>query len=89
MTIDIERAQAEQLMAAFAVVLTHPACFSIQLLADLSIERLEDRTWRVIRNHEGQRTHEEIFEDVRDAVGFYLDLRDQLKLGMDYEGPTT
>lgn len=87
---EIERAQAEQLMAAFAVVLTHPAGFGIELFADLWIDRIEDGRWRVARHDGGGHiTSEEIFDDVRSAVGYYLDLRDELKLGMDYEGPAT
>jgi hypothetical protein len=37
----------------------------------------------------GQLVTEEIFEDVSDAVRFYLDLRDTLKLGLDYETEPT
>jgi hypothetical protein len=90
MTDEVERAHAEQLMAAFAVVLTHPAGFGIELFADLWIDRLEDGRFRVARYHgTGQMASEELFDDVRSAVGYYLDLRDDLKLGVDYEVPTT
>jgi hypothetical protein len=90
MTDEVERAHAEQLMAAFAVVLTHPAGFGIELFADLWIDRLEDGRFRVARyNKAAQQTSEELFDDVRSAVGYYLDLRDDLKLGADYEGATT
>jgi hypothetical protein len=82
----VEQAHAEQLMAAFAVVLTHPAGFGIELFADLWIDRLEDGRFRVARyDTAGKSTHEELFDDVRSAVGYYLDLRDNLKLGADYE----
>jgi hypothetical protein len=88
MTDQVERAHAEQLMAAFAVVLTHPAGFGIELDADLWIDRLEDGRFRVSRNdlQKNQMTSEELFDDVRSAIGYYLDLRDELKLGVDYEG---
>jgi hypothetical protein len=91
MTDEVERAHAEQLMAAFAVVLTHPACFGIELFGDLWIDRLEDGRFRVARYASDMRTMtlEEIFDDVRSAIGYYLDLRDELKLGVDYEGPAT
>lgn len=85
-TAERERAHAEQLMAAFAVVLTHPAGFGIELFADLWIDRLEDGRFRVSRhNGGGHQTSEELFDDVRSAVGYYLDLRDELRLGMDFE----
>lgn len=81
----VKRAHEEHLMAAFAVVLTHPACFGIELFTDLWIDRLEDGRFRVSRNDNGEMTSEEIFNDVREAVNYYLDLRDDLKLGLDYE----
>jgi hypothetical protein len=86
MTDQVERAHAEQLMAAFAVVLTHPAGFGIELLADLWIDRLEDGRFRVAR-YDGhmKMTSEELFDDVRSAIGYYLDLRDELQMGGDYE----
>jgi hypothetical protein len=75
-------------MSAFAVVLTHPAGFGIELFADLWIDRLEDGRFRVARYDVTLKTmlSEELFNDVRDAVNYYLDLRDELKLGIDYEG---
>jgi len=78
-------------MAAFAVVLTHPAGFGIELFADFWIDRVEDGRFRVSRQYraDGVAVDEEFFDDVRAAVSFYLDLRDQLKLGMDYEGSAT
>ena len=88
----IARVHEEHLMAAFAVVLTHPACFGIELFADLWIDRLEDGRFRVSRHDEsGKMTSEELFDDVREAVSYYLDLRDELQLGVDYEitPPTT
>jgi hypothetical protein len=86
----IERAHAEQLMAAFAVVLTHPAGFGIELLADLWIDRLEDGRFRVARySSDMKMTSEELFDDVHSAVAYYLDLRDELRLGIDYEGTKT
>jgi hypothetical protein len=86
MTDDLTRVHEEQLMAAFAVVLTHQAGFGIELDADLWIDRLEDGRFRVARNdlEETRMTSEELFDDVRQAVSFYLDLRDELKLGADY-----
>lgn len=82
----MQRVHEEHLMAAFAVVLTHPAGFGIELAADLWIDRLEDGRFRVSRNDkQGQMTSEELFDDVRGAVSYYLDLRDELKLGLDYE----
>jgi hypothetical protein len=87
----IERAHAEQLMAAFAVVLTHPAGFGIELFVDLWIDRLEDGRFRVARyTDDGQKlTSEELFDDVRSATDYYLDLRDELRLGIDYESTKT
>jgi len=86
MTDDLTRVHEEQLMAAFAVVLTHQAGFGIELFADLWIDRVEDGRFRVARyNGAAQMTSEELFDDVRSAVGYYLDLRDELKLGADYE----
>jgi hypothetical protein len=82
MTDDLKRAHEEQLMAAFAVVLTHPAGFGIELFADLWIKHLEDGRFRVSSS---RGVSEEIFDEVRDAIGYYLDLRDNLKLGLDYE----
>lgn len=83
----VQRAHEEHLMAAFAVVLTHPAGFGIELDADLWIDRVEDGRFRVSRNdlRKNQMTSEELFDDVREAVSYYLDLRDQLQLGVDYE----
>lgn len=89
MTNEVERAHAEHLMAAFAVVLTHPAGFGIELFTDLWIDRLEDGRFRVARIKDNQVGSEEIFDDVRSAVGYYLDLRDELQLGFDYETETT
>ena len=64
-------------MAAFAVVLTHPAGFGIELSADLWIDRLEDGRFRVSRHDDkGTMTSEELFDDVREAVSFYLDLHE-------------
>lgn len=87
----IARVHEEHLMAAFAVVLTHPACFGIELFADLWIDRLEDGRFRVSRHDaDGRMTFEELFDDVRDATSYYLDLRDELQLGLDHEAePTT
>ena len=84
-----QRAHEEQLMAAFAVVLTHPASFGIELFADLMIDRVEDGRFRISRDGVpgGRVASEEFFDDVREAVSYYLDLRDQLQLGMDYETP--
>lgn len=83
----IKRVHEEQLMAALAVVLTHPAGFGVELNADLWIDRLEDGRFRVSRNdlRKNQMISEELFDDVREAVNYYLDLRDQLQLGIDYE----
>lgn len=83
----VQRAHEEHLMAAFAVVLTHLAGFGIELFADLWIDRREDGRFRVSRNdvRKNVTLHEELFDDVRDAVNYYLDLRDELKLGFDYE----
>ena len=73
-------------MAAFAVVLTHPAGFGIELFADLWIDRLEDRRFRIARYDSNMKmTSEELFDDVNAAIHYYLDLRDQLQLGSDYE----
>lgn len=86
----VRRAHEEQLMAAFGVVLTHPACFGIELFAKLWIDRLEDGRFRVAQYDDTQQmTSEEIFDDVREAVSYYLDLRDELQLGVDYEGEST
>lgn len=82
----IARVHEEHLMAAFAVVLTHPAGFGIELFADLRLDRLEDGRFRVSRTDDrGQMTSEELFDDVREATNYYLDMRDQLKMGVDYE----
>ena len=82
----IARAHEEQLMAAFAVVLTHPACFGIELFADLWIDHLEDGRFRVSQHDAaGNMTSEELFDDVREAISYYLDLRDERQLGCDYE----
>jgi len=72
-------------MAAFAVVLTHPAGFGIELFADLWISRLEDGQFRVARHADGLITSEELFDDVREAISYYLDLRDDVQLGLDHE----
>lgn len=88
----LRRVHEEHIMAAFAVVLTHPAGFGIELFADLWIDRLEDGRFRVARYDTDMKTMtlEELFDDVREAVSYYLDLRDELKLGFDYERePTT
>jgi hypothetical protein len=87
MTDDLTRVHEEQLMAAFAVVLTHQAGFCIELDADLWIDRVEGGRFRVSRR-ENRMTSEELFDDVRQAVSYYLDLRDELKLGADYESVT-
>jgi len=85
-----ERAQAEQLMAAFAIVLTHPAGFGIELFADLCIDGLEDGRFRVARyDNTMQMTSEELFDDANAAIAYYLDLRDELRLGTDYESTKT
>ena len=72
-------------MAAFAVVLTHPAGFGIELFADLWISRLEDGQFSVTRHADGLMTSEELFDDAHAAIAYYLDLRDELRLGIDYE----
>jgi len=83
----ITRVHEEHLMAAFAVVLTHPAGYGIELFADLWLDRLEDGRFRVSQHDaKGTMTSEELFDDVREAISFYLDLRDQRQLGLDYEG---
>jgi hypothetical protein len=89
MTAEAAKARDAQLVAAFAVILTHPAGFGIELFADLWIDPIEDGRFRVGRMRLGQLVTEEIFEDVSDAVRFYLDLRDTLKLGLDYETEPT
>lgn len=86
-----QRAHEEHLMSAFAVVLTHPAHFGIELCGDLWIDRLEDGRFRVGRKmfetpSSGEKT-EEFFDDVREAISYYLDVREQIQLGMDFEGP--
>jgi len=86
---NIERAHAEQLMAAFAVVLTHPAGFGIELFANLSIDRLENGRFRVALKDTPDLSFEELFDDVREAINYYLDLRDELRHGLDYENPKT
>lgn len=80
-TDTVKRAHEEHLMAAFAVVLTHPAGFHIQLSDDLRIERRPDGQFAV----QFTPVAEELFEDVRDAVSYYLDLRDELQMGLDYD----
>lgn len=88
----IARVHEEHLMAAFAVVLTHPAHFGIELFAKLWLDRVEDGRFRVAQYDDQMKmTSEELFDDVREAIGYYLDLRDQLQLGIDYESekPTT
>ena len=45
----VKRAHEEHLMSAFAVVLTHPASFGIELMADLWIDRVEDGRFRIAR----------------------------------------
>jgi len=90
---NVKRAHEEQLMAAFAVVLTHPAGFGIELFADLWIDRLEDGRFRVSRENAAEHPYaptppEELFDDVRQAINYYLDLRDELQLGTDYETTT-
>ena len=87
---DLKRAHEEQLMAAFAVVLTHPAGFGIELFATLWLDRVEDGRFRIAQyDKDHKMTSEELFDDVREAVSYYLDLRDQLQLGGDYEGAAT
>ena len=81
----VKRAHEEHLMSAFAVVLTHPASFEIVLGINLAIDRSEDGRFRVTCKRESWT--EELFDDVREAVNYYLDLRDELKLGTDYETP--
>jgi len=84
----VKRAHEEHLMSAFAVVLTHPASFGIELMADLWIDRVEDGRFRIARYDGNMKmTSEELFDDVREAINYYLDLRDELKLGTDYETP--
>ena len=88
----IARAHEEHLMAALAVVLTHPAGFGIELFATLWLDRVEDGRFRIAEyDKDHKMTSEELFDDVREAIGYYLDLRDQRQLGMDYEAtpPTT
>jgi len=86
----IARVHEEQLMAAFAVVLTHSAGFGIELFATLWIDRLEDGRFRIAQYDKDHRmTSEELFDDVREATSYYLDLRDQLQLGSDYETTAT
>lgn len=90
---EIERVHAEHVMSAFAVVLSHSAGFGIELfggvgqLATLRIDRGEDgRFWVRFKMDSGaDRFVEEPFEDVRGAVAYYLDLRDEFKIGVDYE----
>jgi hypothetical protein len=84
-----ERAQAEQLMAAFAVVLTHPAGFGIELFMNLLIDRLEDGRFRVALKDTPDVSFEELFDDVHAAINYYLDLRDELRHGLDYESAKT
>lgn len=84
----VKRAHEEHLMAAFAVVLTHPAGFGIELMTDLWIDRVEDGRFRIARYDDNMKmTFEELFDDVREATNYYLDLRDTLQLGMDHETP--
>lgn len=84
----VKRAHEEHLMSAFAVVLTHPAGFGIELMADLWIDRVEDGRFRIARYDGNMKmTSEEMFDDVREATNYYLDLRDTLQLGMDHETP--
>lgn len=87
----IARAHEEQLMAALAVVLTHPAGFGVELFTKLWIDRVEDGQFRVAQfDQQMKMTSEELFDDVRAAISYYLDLRDELQLGGDYEtAPTT
>lgn len=68
----ITRAHEEHLMAAFAVVLAHPARFAVVSSEQLKIERIENDRFRVLGP-----SGEELFDDVREAVGYYLDLADQ------------
>lgn len=60
-------------MAAFAVVLAHPAGFAIEAAHGLRIERQDDARFRV-----GDATSGEFFDDIREAVGYFLDVLDGL-----------
>lgn len=89
MTDEATKARDEQLVAAIAVILTHSAGFGIEIATDLWIDRTEDGRFCVSRMHLGRLIPEDMFDDVNDAVRFFLDLRDQLKLGFDYETEPT
>ena len=88
MTDEATKARDEQLMAAFAVILTHPAGFGIQIEGDLWIERIEGDRFGVVHLKVDEKTlsaPEETFDDVRSAIAYYLDKREELKLGLDIE----
>lgn len=79
------KARDEHLVAAIAVILTHPAGFGIEVMTDLWIHRGEDARFYVSRMHLGKLLPEDVFDEVSDAARFFLDAREAAKLGLDFD----
>jgi hypothetical protein len=77
MTDEMIRAREEQLIAAIAVVLTHPLSFSVEMLGDVMIRRMPDGQIHVSSYRIGFDDTEDKFDDLRQAINFFLDMCDE------------
>lgn len=90
----LTRVHEEHLMAALAVVLTHPTGFNVELDGgDAWMESRDGQflvrylvvdTVRPELNETDKHVETETFNDVREAINYFLDLRD-LQLGADQQ----
>jgi hypothetical protein len=81
---DIDR---DALAVALELVLAHTAGFAVTLFADLWISCKEDGRFYVWRENTSI-VEPGNFDNVHDAVKFFLDWRERLQLGIDFEGPS-
>lgn len=77
----------EYLAVALEAVITHTAGFAVTLFADFWISGKDDGRFYVWR--ECEPGPERGFDNARDAITFFLDRREELKLGIDFEGPAS
>lgn len=72
----------EDLVKQVFDIITHPAGFGVELFMLLMVTRLENGMYSVSSEDE-----EELFDDPRDAAIRFLEWRDEIKLGFDFERP--
>jgi hypothetical protein len=72
-------------VAALAAVVSGKEGFEVSIFSKLDLYREEDGTYSVYERN-AEKNEQTSFEDPLQAAGFFLKRREEMELGLDFEG---